>query len=215
MTPRLLMTSATITLALLTSPILNGAAQAQGTHAPANLGLKESSGQPRGYAFLLPVPPKKGRIHEVFLQLRAEDTAPPPDQWTWKVDGSDAQIAGALKFKWYAQASCPDDLTLLQVQGPAGTLTQNPLSNPIWGYFSTQSFTVDTVKNVCVDWANDNACDPSEPGCQLYETFELTAGVAPASPADLLHLKASCSSGPLPTLDYAAKVRLRCTRGQF
>lgn len=175
----------------------------------SNLGIVQS-GDPRGYAFLIP---PRG-FKEVFIDLRPDSTIPPPDQWTWHVDNSNAQIKSALVMKWYAQASCPDNLTLLQVTGPAGTLTQNPLYNPIWGYFKTQSFTVDTIKNVCTDWANENACDPAEPGCQLYEIFDLVGGIAPATNADRLRLKASCSSGPLPTLDYGAKVRLRCNRTQ-
>jgi hypothetical protein len=181
-----------------------------------NLNLGISSGEPKGYAFLLPVPPRTGGVHEVHVDLRPDDTQPPPDQWTWHVDQSAAQIKSATKMTWYAQASCPDNLTLLQVTGPAGTLTQNPLQNPIWGNFATQSFTVDTVKNVCEDWANANQCDILAPGedCELSRTFDLVGGVAPASSADRLRLKASCSSGPLPTLDYAPKMRLHCTRGQ-
>ncbi|MCC6162077.1 MAG: hypothetical protein IT182_01880 [Acidobacteria bacterium] len=31
-------------------------------------------------------------------------------------------------------------------------------------------------------------------------------------PDDLTSLKASCSSGPLPTLDYGVTLRLRCDR---
>ncbi len=182
------------------------------TGARRNLNLDFSSGPPRGYAFLLAVPPEKGRVHEVFVDVRPGDTHLPPDQWSWEVDQSNAQIKSAVTFKWYAQASCPDDLTLLQVSGPAGTLTKNPLANPIWGHFSTQSFTVDTIRNVCSDWAESPSCDPAEPGCQIYETFELTGGVAPSSMADRLRLKASCTSGALPTQDYAAKIRLRCNR---
>lgn len=190
-------------------------ARAQGgTKTQRNLNIGISSGEPKGYAFLLPVPPRTGGVHEVHVDLRPDDTQPPPDQWTWHVDQSAAQIKSATKMTWYAQASCPDDLTLLQVTGPAGTLTQNPLQNPIWGNFATQSFTVDTVKNVCEDWANANQCDLLVPGCELSRTFDLVGGVAPASPADRLRLKASCSSGPLPTLDYAPKMRLHCTRGQ-
>jgi hypothetical protein len=181
-----------------------------------SLKLGESGGEPRGYAFLLPVKPPTGGSYEVFLQLTPESTIPPADQWVWEVDNSPAQIKSDVTFKWFAQASCPDDITLLQVSGPGGTLTQGlPIQNPIWGYFSTQSFTVDTIKNVCEDWANSDKCDPTEPGCQLIELFDLVGGVAPATAADRLRLKASCSSGPLPTLDYAAKVRVRCSRGLF
>ena len=98
------------------------------------------------------------------------DTSLPPWHWTWEVvDPSDNALKSLLTFKWYGQAACPDDLTLLQVTGPAGTLTQSPLANPVWGYFHTQSFTVDTVKDVCIAWANENTCDPAEPGCVLNE----------------------------------------------
>ena len=139
----------------------------------------------------------------------------PPDQWTWKVVRPTNGVKCDLSFKWYAQASCPDALTFLQVSGPGGTLTQNPLWNPIWGYFKTQSFTIDTVENVCIGWSNANTCDPTDPDCQVWETFDLVGGVNPASPADRLRLKASCASGPLPTLDYFPTMRLRCDRGPY
>jgi hypothetical protein len=158
----------------------------------------------------------EGRAPEVQIQLKPDPSYVPPSDWTWKiVDPSDAALASHLSFKWYAQASCPDDLTLLQVSGPGGTLTQNPLINPIWGYFNTQSFTLSTVKNVCVDWATANNCDPIEPGCPLYETFDLVGGVNPATPADRLRLKASCTSGPVADTFYAPVLRLRCNRGPY
>ena len=206
MDPKTLLTGIIIATVGVASIGLPGRALGQ-TGTVSTLKIVQS-GEPKGYAFL--IPPKSTR--EVFVDVRPDSTIPPPDQWTWHVDNSDAQIKSALSMKWYAQASCPDDLTLLQVVGPAGTLTQNPLINPIWGTFSTQSFTVATIKNVCTDWANETTCDPAEPGCQLYEIFNLVGGVAPATNADRLRLKASCSSGALPTLDYAAKVRLRCNR---
>jgi len=182
----------------------------------ANLGLGESGGAPKGYAFLLPTYPTTTGVHEVSVDLRAENPEDPANEWHWYVTQSDAQIKGALTFKWYGQAACPDDLTLLQAVTPGGTLTQNPLSNPIWGHFNAQSFTVDTIKNVCTDWAQDNACDPFDPGegCPVYDTFDLVGGIAPAAAADTLKLKASCSSGPLPTQSYGVKVRLRCNRIQ-
>jgi len=205
-----------ITVAALSS---HGEARAQVRNLPTNpqgtLQLGESWGGPRGYAFLLPVQPATGSAYEVELDLRPDSTIPPPDEWVWHVDNSPAQIKSDLTFKWFAQASCPGDITQLQVSGPGGTLTQGlPIANPIWGYFSTQSFTVDTVRNICTDWANSNKCDIAEPGCPLIEHFDLVGGMPPTSPADRLRLKASCSgSGPLPTLDYGAKVRLRCNRG--
>lgn len=134
--------AATVVLASLT---LQGDLGAQvpgaSTGPQSNLQLGESSGEPRGYAFLMPVQPH-GRVQQVNLQLKPESTVPQVEDWIWKVDDSPAAMKTALTFKWYAQASCPDNLTLLQVSGPGGTLTQNPLINPIWGYFSTQSFTI-------------------------------------------------------------------------
>ena len=91
---------------------LPGHVLAQGKSRPptSNLGIVQS-GDPRGYAFLLP---PKGQT-EVFIDVRPDSTVPPADEWTWHVDNSDAQIKSALVMKWYAQASCPDNLTLLQV----------------------------------------------------------------------------------------------------
>ena len=222
MTPNITTIRRRVAPALLVVLLLPGEAPAQTTitsttTTQGNLALGESSGPPKGYAFLLP--PPTSRVPEVFVQLTPEDDLIPPDQWTWKVVTTDNDLKSALTLRWYAQAACPDDLTSLQVIGPGGTLTQNPLWNPIWGYFKTQSFTVDTIKDVCLNWANDdeNACDPADPGegCAVYETFNLTGGVLPAGPADRLRLKASCTSGPLPDTYYAASVRLRCDRGSY
>jgi hypothetical protein len=204
----------TILAGLSTSREARG--QVRSTTTTGSLGLGESGGAPKGYAFLLPVCPATSGVHEVAVDLRAENPEQPANQWNWYVTQSIAQIKGALTFKWYGQAACPDDLTSLQAVTPGGTLTQNPLANPIWGYFNAQSFTVDTIKDVCTDWAQANACDPFDPGegCPVYTTFDLVGGVAPASSADTLKLKASCSSGPLPTQNYGVKLRLRCNRIQ-
>jgi hypothetical protein len=178
----------------------------------ANLNLGYGTGEAKGYAFLLPVAPAPGRAHEIYVDLRPDSTLPAPERWTWHVDTPPNQLKSMLTTTWYAQASCPDALTLLQVSGPGGLLTQNPLHNPIWGNFKTQIFTADTVVNVCTEWANSNQCALGEPGCESSETFSLVGGVAPASVADQLRLKASCAGGPLPTIDYAPKLSLRCNR---
>lgn len=189
-------------------------AQVATTPPPSgNMKLQESAGGPKGYSVLLPVVPG-GKVPDVAVIMHPDSTLPPAEDWTWHVDTTDAALKTAVTFKWYAQAACPDDLTLLKAVGPAGTLTQNPLKNPIWGYFSTQSFTVDTLKDVCLDWANSNKCDIFDPGtgCALYETFSLVGGVSPATSADRLRLKASCTSGPLPDQVAAASLRLRCSK---
>jgi hypothetical protein len=179
-----------------------------------NLALDEVGTQPKGYAFLIQTMPE-GRAPYVHVQLGPESNLGPPEDWTWEVKNTDNELKSAVTMKWYAQAACPDALTYLSVSGPGGTLVQNPLKNPIWGYFSTQSFTIETVQEICEDWANANKCDPAEPGCQLYEDFNITGGVAPASNADRLRLKASCATGPLPDAFYGPKLRIRCDRGPY
>jgi hypothetical protein len=198
---------------MLAVGVMQGDAGAQTYTTPTqnNLNLRESGGQPRGYAFLLHTP-VNGTIPEANVLLKPENKLIPPDQWTWKLFSSEAELRTALTTRWYAQAACPDDLTKLQVIGPAGTLTQSPLWNPIWGYFQTQSYTIDTVRDVCVNWSNDNTCDTTEPGCVKEETFNLVGGVGPASSADRLRLKASCSSGPVADTYYASPLRLICRR---
>ena len=157
----------------------------------------------------------EGRSPYIHVQLKPESTIPAPEDWTWKVATVDNELRWGATMKWYAQAACPDALTQLSVSGPAGLLDQNPLKNPIWGYFSTQSFSIETVKEVCEDWANANSCDPTDPGCHTYEDFNLVGGVAPASNADRLRLKASCFSGPVADTYYGPKLRIRCDRAPY
>jgi hypothetical protein len=216
MQPRILAVMAmTATIVLVVAGTVATGVHAQG-RTPAggqgNLNLGYGTGEAKGYAFLLPVAPTSGRPHEISVDLRPDSTLPPPEQWTWHVDTPPNQLKSMLTTTWYAQASCPDALTLLQVTGPGGVLTQNPLHNPIWGNFKTQTFTVDTIVGVCTEWANANQCALGDPGCDTEETFSLVGGVAPASAADRLRLKASCGGGPLPTIDYAPKLSLRCNR---
>jgi len=179
-----------------------------------------SPGAPAGYAFLfqsmrdpytgalLP-----GGMPDVHIEVKARSRTPVE----WYADVNDTVLAGDLTFRWYAQASCPDDLTNLQVNGPGGTLTQSPLYDPIYGYFETQSFTVQTIKDICVKWATETGaqCLPPEPGvCQIKETFILEGGTAPTTNADRLQLKASCTSGPVANRYYAPRMKLVCHRTQ-
>ena len=182
----------------------------------SNLALDEIGTEPKGYAFLMQIL-QEGRAPYAHIQLKPESKVGPPETWNWKVVNTDNELKSALTMKWYAQASCPDALTHLSVSGPGGTLVQNPLKNPIWGYFSTQSFTIGTVKEICEDWANSPSCDPSDPGtgCAEYEEFNLVGGIAPASNADRLRLKASCVSGAVADTYYAPKLRIRCDRGPY
>jgi hypothetical protein len=208
-TPTITTLAAATVLVALTWPADTRAQIATTPPPSGNLNLKESAGGPKGYSVLLPA----GKTPEVFAILHPDSTLPPAEDWTWHVDTTDAELKAAVTFKWYAQAACPDDLTLLKAVGPAGTLTQSPLKNPIWGYFSTQSFTVDTLKDVCLDWANTNKCDIFEPGtCDAYKIFNLVGGVNPATSADRVRLKASCTSGALPDQVGAVSLSLRCSK---
>ena len=56
---------------------------------------------------------------EVRVQLSPVDPFIPPDQWTWKLSDPNG-VKSDLSFKGYAQASCPDALTFLQVRARAG-----------------------------------------------------------------------------------------------
>jgi hypothetical protein len=178
------------------------------------LGLKSNDAS-QGYAILKQIFGPDGRA-ELHVNLTPDSTIPPPEDWTWKIADSDASIKAGVNLTWYAQAACPDNLTDLRVSGPGGTLVQNPLFNPVSGYFQTQSFTVATVKDVCVNWANDHQCDILDPGngCALNEIFDLVGGMGPSGPADRLRLRASCATGPVADVYYAPKLRLVCQRGQ-
>ena len=179
-----------------------------------NLALDEIGTVPKGYAFLIQSLPE-GRAPYIHVQMKPESSVGAPEDWTWKVANTDNELKWGATMKWYAQAACPDALTYLSVSGPGGLLVQNPLKNPIWGYFSTQSFTIDTIKDVCEDWANAHPCDPTDVSCPVYEDFNLVGGVAPASNADRLRLKASCASGPAADTYYGPQLRIRCDRAPY
>jgi hypothetical protein len=176
--------------------------------------LGEIGTQPKGYAFLKQVL-QEGHTPYAEIQLKPESTVGPPETWNWIVANTPNELKWALTMKWYAQASCPDALDYVSVSGPGGLLIDNSPKNPIWGHFTTQSFTIDTVTDLCEDWANANKCDPFDAGCAGYEDFNLVGGVAPASNADRLRLKAACATGPLPDMDYWPKLRVRCDRGAY
>lgn len=184
-----------------------------------NLGLDYGSGERRGYAFIMQILERseygKPEPPRVVLELDHDPSWGPKSDWEWFVKNpNDNVLKHGLTFKWYGQASCPDDLTSLQLKGPGGTLTQSPLNNPVAGYFEYQSVSVDRVKNLCVNWATNNNCDPIEPGCQLQETFNLFDDVA-AQPGDYLELSGSCATDQLPTTQYLPKVEVLCLRGNF
>jgi hypothetical protein len=190
-----------------------------GSHRRVDLGLEETNGGPiHGYAFikqilerpepyLAPEPPR------VVVYLRPEPSYVPPEEWSWEVyNPSDTQLAYDLTVRWYGQASCPDDLTNLMINGPGGLATQSPLSNPIYGYFNYQSASVDRVKEICVQWAENNNCDPIETDCQKQETFNLFSDVTPEG-SDFIVLSGSCSEVPLTTSSpYLPEIELRCDR---
>lgn len=191
-----------------------------GSHRLRDLDMTWTTEEPRGYAFIKQIlertePYYKPQPPRVVVHLRHEPSWGPPWEWSWYVsDPNDTTLAHDLTTKWYGQASCPDDLTSLQINGPGGLAIQNPLSNPIAGYFEYQSASVDRVKDICVQWAEENNCDPTEPGCQLQETFNLFNDVS-AKPGDYIKLSGSCASGPLPMSQYLPKIELLCTRANY
>lgn len=191
-----------------------------GLHRLRELDFVWTTEEPRGYAFIMQIPERAEPYYApdpplVVVHLRHEPTWGPPEDWSWYVsDPNDTGLAHDLTLTWYGQASCPDDLTSLQINGPGGLATQNPLSNPIAGYFEYQSASVDRVKDICVQWAEADNCDPIEPGCQLEETFMLYTDVA-AEPGDYIELSGSCASGPLPTAQYLPEIEVRCTRANY
>lgn len=189
------------------------------SYTPINLpGLDLGWGveEPIGYAFLKQILERSERFlpalpPRVVVELRPEPSWVAPNKWSWDVQTSDSDIANQLTTKWYGQASCPDDLTSLQISGPGGQMNQSPLVNPVYGYFDYQSASVDRVKDICVQWAQNNNCDPLEPGCEIQTTFNLFEDVEP-QPSDYIQISGSCASGPLPTSHYLPEIELRCLR---
>ena len=192
----------------------------RGSHRLRELDLTWTTEAPRGYAFIKQILERRDPLAapeppRVVVYLKHEPSGGPPSDWSWYVsDPNDTVLSHDLTIEWYGQASCPDDLTSLQINGPGGLASQNPLTNPIAGYFEYQSASVDRVKDICVHWAEANNCDPTEPGCQLEETFNLYVDVTP-EPGDYIELSGSCASGPLPTAHYLPDIELLCTRANF
>ncbi|MCO7226720.1 hypothetical protein [Pleionea sp. CnH1-48] len=177
-----------------------------------NLDLELTDQPNKGYAFIKQILDRDREVPFVTVSLRNTPTWELPENWTWEVvNPSDNQLKHDLTFKWYDQAACPGDLTHLSVNGPGGYKVQNPLKNPIAGYFNYQSFDHQNIKNICVDWATTNNCDPTDPGCQLYEEFNLVGGVFPVA-NDLLNLRAQCANGTMIDNLYAPVMTLRCDR---
>lgn len=188
-----------------------------------NLDMKLTNGEAEGYAFIKQIfPLVRGvrTVPEVIVKVQPDDSSSPFWEWTWEVfhEGPDTALAALLNFQWYGQASCPDDLVDFRISGSDGTRIQNPLTNPVYGYFNYQAFSVDTVENVCLNWATENNCDvfvPGQSSCELDHTFDLIGG-SELAPDDEVLVNASCKSGPV-AYDYVAPVmKLRCIRsGSF
>ncbi|VAW98633.1 hypothetical protein MNBD_GAMMA19-1658 [hydrothermal vent metagenome] len=180
-----------------------------------NLDIGISNGESEGYAFIKQIFPRRDYVQDlpfISIEMVPETSYLPVWEWVWEPkENNDSILEAELTFEWYGQASCPNELTNLQVNGPGGNMTQNPLVNPIYGYFQYQSFSVDTVRNICTNWANKNNCNPNEPGCVQNETFIITGGTADA-PNDLLHLNASCDTVSVANELVAPQMELRCYR---
>ena len=203
--------------AVLFMALCTGAIHAQESYkthrgGPTNLDLDLTDEHHRGYAFFKQIFDRDREIPFVTVSLRNTPSWETPDNWTWEVvHPGDNQLKSDLTFKWYGQAACPGDLTHFSVNGPGGYQVQNPLSNPVAGYFNYQSFDEQNIKNICVNWATANNCDPLDPGCQLYEEFNLVGGVFPVA-NDVLNLSAKCANGTTINKPYAPVMTLRCDR---
>ena len=187
------------------------------------LGIIGSREGAESYAFMKPVYDldefKNRQVPSITISLKPTEDPFNPSDIEWTVINGNAssynnQLRDDLTINWYLQASCTDDLTHLEVDGPGGKLVQNPLSNPISGYFKYQSFSIDSVKQVCVNWANDNDCNPAaDAGCQLFEDFILENGVEPVK-NDTIKLNAICASGQIAAspedVFYTSQLKLRC-----
>lgn len=184
-----------------------------------NLDIRITNGESVGYAFIKQILPLQEGVRElpyVVVEVTPEEMWQPYYDWEWEVKSpNNNQLESDLTFDWYGQASCPGSLTSLTVSGPGGSLSQSPLTNPVWGYFKYQSFDVDTAKNICLEWAEAGNCDFIVPGkgCPVYETFIVTGGSMQA-PNDRLRLKASCNTGPVADEYIAPKMELRCIKVQ-
>jgi len=177
-----------------------------------NLDLDLTDRAHKGYAFIKQIFDRDREIPFATVSLRNTPAWETPDNWTWEVaNPNDNQLKNELTFKWYGQAACPSELTQFTLNGPGGYQVQNPLKNPVAGYFNYQSFDHQNIKNICVNWATNNNCDPLEPGCQLYEDFNLVGGVSPTA-SDLLNLSAKCANGTSINKPYAPVMTLRCDR---
>jgi len=207
--------SMTLAIYLLTTLAANAFAQEYykiHRGADNNLGFKIKA---RGSAYIEQEFGRTRRTPYVVVNLRSLNSYESPDNWSWEVaNPSDKQLKNDLTFKWYGQASCPSSLTHLSVNGPGGQMTQNPLNNPVSGFFSYQSFDHENIKNICTNWANSNTCNPAvpgEPSCALSEEFNLIGGTAPVV-QDMLYLSASCANGTNINKAYAPVMTLRCDR---
>lgn len=195
----------------------NDSQQKGSTGHEDNLDMRLSNGEAEGYAFIKQIFPREKTLPAIpalTIELEAEDPFLPFD-WVWQVKSfNENALKASLTFDWYGQASCPGSLEDLSIDGPGGAKSQNPLTNPIWGYFKYQGFSVDTVVQRCEDWANDNNCDPKVPGCVQQVDFNLVGGAALA-PNDLVHLTAKCDSGIVADEKVAPIMTLKCIRNKL
>jgi hypothetical protein len=156
----------------------------------------------------------------VLLQLKADkgevlDAAWDPT-WVWSSSTTDHELENEAKLEWYGQASCAKGIQSFKVYGPGGTQSQTLKADQksLHGNFEAQSFTVATLKKICIDWAKKKPVGwpKTDQLVEQYHEWDLTGGLSPTGSADRLHLVASCKGGGTIDHYYGGKLRLRCSR---
>lgn len=135
--------------------------------------------------------------------------------WEYESGTTDNELRHQLSLEWYGQASCAAGIQSMSVHGPGGTETQSlsPGQNTVHGKFGYQSFTLATIKKICVDWAEQTPPGwPMAPMPAQYEDFDLVGGLPPTTAADQLTLNWRCIGGAPQSSTYQPKIRLRCSR---
>ncbi|MEO1621864.1 MAG: hypothetical protein AAFU53_12645 [Cyanobacteria bacterium J06632_3] len=167
--------------------------------------------EPQNYAFLkqrrFPDLPPSNEFGFVAVELRALDSNGTPvpqalvaaewsSNWTWEVRTTDNEIRRAVTLRWLGQASCQDRLTLFRVTGPDGEVRTQTLGadqTTVSGNFTMQSFRVETIKKIAINWASQPI--PQGAPVPLFTEFNLAGNELPATRFDRLVLNASCASG--------------------
>jgi hypothetical protein len=204
--------------ATIQRPEQGGVAGGGGHEGPGGL---ETPGGSRDYGLLkqTQTPHDPHPWGYVLAELKADKgevlDEPWDPSWEYEVKTTDNELRNQLTLVWYAQAACAGGLAKVQVTGPGGVKNQPlaPGQPTVHGKFSYQSFTIATIKKICVDWAEQTP--PGWPGAPMvaqYEEWDLVGGNPPTTFSDQLTLNWQCQGGlPMSSL-YQPKIHLRCSR---